>query len=160
MSFIDMMANDVWSDADITNRTEAMVRAVVPVAEELVLNRKLQGAALGKYTLTPADQAQMALLAQAGFAAQQEGIAARADMALLLGVFEVEAAEKRLALPVIEPVIDEQGAVTNQAEIDADEAERSVAQERIAAADEEVMGWVDLRRPEVIEEPEEVVPES
>lgn len=154
MSFIDMMANDVWSDADITNRTEAMVRAVVPVAEELVLNRKIQGAALGQYTLTAEDEAQMALLAQAGFAAQQEGIAARADMALLLEVFEVEKAEQRLALPIVEPILDEQGNVTNQAEIDADAAERTAAQEKVAASEEEVMGWVEARRPPVVEEPD------
>ena len=155
MSFIDMMANDVWSDADITNRTEAMVRAVVPVAEELVLNRKIQGAALGQYTLTAGDQAQMALLAQAGFTAQQEGIAARHDMLVLTEVFEVEKAEQRLSLPAVEPILDEEGNVTNQAEIDADAAERAAAQERIDAADDEVMGWVEARRPPVVEEPEE-----
>ena len=147
MSFIDMMANDVWSDADITARTEAMVRAQVSVADELVLNRKIQGAALGQYTLTPEDEAQMALLAQAGFAAQQEGRAARYDMLVLNEVFEVEKAEKRLALPLVEPILDEEGNVTNQDDIDADEAERAIALERIDVADEEVMGWVDLRRP-------------
>ena len=163
MSFIDMMANDIWSDADITARTEAMVRSVVSIAEELVLNRKVQGAALGQYTLTAEDQAQVALLAQAGFAAQQEGIAARADMALLFRVFEVEEAEKRLAQPVVEPILDEQGNITNQAEIDADAAEKTLAQERIDVADEEVMGWVDLRRPAEppVEEPTEApIPES
>lgn len=133
MSFIDMMADDVWSDADITNRTEAMVRAQVSTMEELVLNRKLQGAALGQYTLTAEDQAQMALLAQAGYAAQQEGIAARADMALLHKVFEVEEAEKLLADP------------------DAGEDEKAAAQGQIDAADAEVMGWVEARRPPVIE---------
>lgn len=150
-----MMANDVWSDADITNRTEAMVRAVVPVAEELVLNRKIQGAALMQYTLTPEDEAQIALLAQAGFAAQQEGIAARHDMLVLREVFEVEKAEQRLSLPVVEPILDEEGNVTNQAEIDADAVERAAAQERIDVADDEVMGWVEARRPPVVEEPEE-----
>lgn len=131
MSFIDMMANDVWSDADITNRTEAMVRAQVSVADELVLNRKVQGAALGQYQLTPEDEAQMALLAQAGFAAQQEGIAARADMALLLRVLAVEAAIQVLA----DPEASEEGI--------------AFAQERVDAADEEVMSWVDARRPVV-----------
>lgn len=128
MSFIDMMANDVWSDADITARTEAMVRSVMSLADELVLNRKVQGAALGQYTLTSEDETQMALLAQAGYAAQQEGIAARADMALLLQVFEVEKAEKILADP------------------DASEDDKIRAQERIDAADDEVTGWVESRR--------------
>lgn len=140
MSFIDLMKSDVWTDQDITNRTEAMVRAAVPLAEELVLNRKVQGAALGQYTLTPADQAQMALLAQAGFAAQQEGIAARADMALLLEVLEVEAALKRLEQPEVEPESED---------YDADQAERDAAQSVVDGASEEVMSWVDARKPAI-----------
>ena len=163
MSFIDMLANHVWTDAEITNRTEAMVRSVMPLADELVLNRKVQGAALGQYTLSEQDQADMERLAQAGMAAQQAGIEARYDMLVLREVWLVEEAGKRLSLPVIEPILDEEGNVTNQDEIDADEAERTAAQERIAVADEEVMGWVDLRRPAEppVEEPTEApIPES
>lgn len=130
-SFIDMMANDVWSDADITNRTEAMIRAVVPVAEELVLNRKAHGAALGQYTLTAEDQADMERLAQAGFAARQAGIEARYDMLVLNEVFEVEKAEKVLADP------------------DASDEDKIRAQERIDVSDEDVMRWVEARRPHV-----------
>jgi hypothetical protein len=159
MSFINMMADDVWSEQDITSRTEAMVRSVMPLQDELVLNRKVQGAALGEYTLTAEDQADMAKLAQAGFEAQQEGIAARADMALLLQVFPVEAAEKRLAEPVVEPILDEEGEVTNQDEIDTDEAERAEAQALVDAAPAEVMEWVEQRRPPPPPE-EEVVPEE
>ena len=159
MSFINMMADDVWSEQDITSRTEAMVRSVMPLQDELVLNRKVQGAALGEYTLTAEDQADMAKLAQAGFEAQQEGIAARADMALLLQVFPVEAAEKRLAEPVVEPILDEEGEVTNQDEIDTDEAERAEAQALVDAAPAEVMEWVEQRRPTPPPE-EEVVPEE
>ena len=159
MSFIDMMADDVWSEQDIINRTESMVRSVMPLADELVLNRKAQGAALGEYTLTPEDQAQMSLLAQAGLAAQQAGIEARADMALLMEVFAVEAAEARLAQPVVEPELDEEGSVINQDAIDADEEERAAAQAVVDAASEEVMGWVEARRPPPPPE-EEVVPEE
>lgn len=150
-SFIDMMANDVWSDADITARTEAMVRSVMSLADELVLNRKVQGAALGQYTLTVQDQADMERLAQAGFAAQQEGIAARADMAMLLQVIKVEAAEKRLSLPVVEPILEEEGNITNQADLDADAAERAAAElvMDFAGDNEDVMRWVEARRPHV-----------
>ena len=159
MSFIDMMANDVWSDGDITNRTEAMVRSQVSQQDELVLNRKVQGAALGEYTLTAEDQAQMAVLAQAGLEAQQAGIAARTDMALLMDVFGVEAAERRLAQPVVEPELDEEGSVINQDAVDADVEERAAAQAVVDAASEEVMGWVEARRPPPPPE-EEVVPEE
>lgn len=128
MSFIDMMADRIWTDAEITNRTEAMVRAVVSVAEELVLNRKLQGVALGQYTLTAADQAQMALLAQVGYAAQQEGIAARHDTLVLREVLSVEAAIRTLADP------------------DASGSDTARAQECIDLADDEVMSWVEARK--------------
>jgi hypothetical protein len=151
-SFINMLADDIWSEQDITTRTEAMVRSVMPLQDELVLNRKVQGAALGEYTLTAEDQADMAILAQAGFSAQQEGIAARADMALLLEVFAVEVAEKRLAEPVVEPILDEYGEVTNQDEIDTDEAERAEAQAVVDAAPAEVMELMEQRR--LVEEPE------
>jgi len=120
-----------------------MVRSVMPLADELVLNRKVQGAALGEYTLTPEDQAQMALLAQAGLAAQQAGIEARQQMALLLEVFEAEVAERRLAQPALQecwdrlqqPVVDpieEDGVVVNQDDVDLDAQERDEAQQVIA----------------------------
>lgn len=159
MSFVNMLANDVWSDQDITNRTEAMVRAVVPLADELVLNRKVQGAALGEYTLTAEDQAQMALLAQAGLAAQQAGIEARADMALLMDVLAVEAAEARLAQPPVAPELDEEGNVTHQGAIDTDVEERAAAQAVVDDASEEVMAWVEARRPPPPPE-EDAVPEA
>lgn len=160
MSFINMLSNDIWTEQDITNRTEAMVRSVISVQDELVLNRKIQGAALNKYQLTQADAAQMELLAQAGYTAQQEGIAARTDMALLLQVFEVESAKKRLSLPAVEPELDEEGNVLNQEQIDIDLEERTKAQEVVSSASEDVLYWVDIRNPEpviedvvVIEEP-------
>lgn len=134
MSFIDMLGSVVWTDAEITNRTEAMVRSVMPLADELVLNRKVQGAALGQYTLSEADQADMARLAQAGYLAQQEGVAARHDMLVLHEVLLIEEAEKVLADP------------------DASEDDKVKAQERVNAASEEVAGWVETRRPpEIIE---------
>lgn len=137
-SFIDMMSNDVWSDADITTRTEAMVRAVMPMQDELVLNRKVQGAALGEYTLTEQDQVDMARLAQAGFQAQQMGIAARADMALLLRVMEAEKALSRLDRPEVAP---------DDETFEVDQTERSAAQDVIGEASEEVLWWVEKRRP-------------
>jgi hypothetical protein len=139
-SFINMLANDIWSEQDITNRTEAMVRAVMPLQDELVLNRKVQGAALGQYELTAQDQTDMGRLAQAGFSAQQEGIAARADMTLLLHVFEVEAAITRLDRPEVAP---------EDETYEADQAERTEAMGVVSGASEEVLIWVEARRPPV-----------
>lgn len=160
MRFINMLANDVWTEAEIVNRTEAMVRSRMSLADELVLNRKIEGARAGQYTLSLEDEAQMAELAAAGMEAQMAGIAARTDMLTLLEVFEVEAAEKRLALPVVEPLFDDEFNIVNQAEVDADNAERAIAQERIDAADEEVMTWVEARRPPPPPEPEEETPDE
>lgn len=159
MSFINLLENYIWTDQDITNRTEDMIRSIVSLQDELVLNRKIQGFNLGQYTLTPEDQAQMAILAQAGFAAQQEGIAARKDMKLLLKVMEYEKAKQRLLLPVVEPILDEGGNVINQEEIDTDLEERNAVQNIIDNADQEVINLYDLRNP-VIETPEETTEEQ
>lgn len=155
MSFVNMLSNDIWTEQDITNRTEAMVRAVISVQDELVLNRKIQGASLNKYQLTQDDINQMTLLEQAGYQAQQEGIAAREDMATLLQVFEVESAKNRLALPITEPELDEEGNILNQDQIDIDNQERTDAQNIVDSAPEEVLYWVNIRNPEppVVEEP-------
>lgn len=146
-SFVNMFSNDVWSEADIVRRTEAIIHGQFSPEQETILNRKATGAALGQYALTPDEQAELARYAQVSEAARLEGNAARADMALLLQVFEVEAAERRLAQPVVEPELDEDGNVTNQDVIDADEADRTAAQAAVDAASPEVMQWVEARRP-------------
>ena len=142
MSFIDLMANDIWSDADITNRTEAMLRSQFSLIDEQVLNRKISGAALGSYVLTDADQQEIEAFGAAALAAQQAGIEARADMALLRQVFALEAAHRRLALP---PVEDDE----------SDAAERAEAQAVIDAATPEAAALYEQRNPppEPTEEP-------
>lgn len=152
MSFIDMYSNDIWTDVDITNRTEAMVRAVIPLQDELVLNRKIQGANLGEYTLTEKDQSDILKLKEIGFLAQLEGIAARNDMALLLKVLEYEKAKRRLDVPVIKAVTDEDGNIINQNEIDLDLTERSTLTPIIDNANEAVINWYNLRNPVIEEE--------
>ncbi len=151
MSFIDMYSNDIWTDADITNRTEAMVRAVMPLQDELVLNRKIQGANLGEYTLTEKDQSDVLKLKEIGFLAQQEGIAARNDMVLLLKILKYEETKRRLDIPAIDAVMDEEGNIINQNEIDLDLTERNILSLVIDNANEEVINWYNLRNP-VIEE--------
>lgn len=133
-SFVDLMANDVWSDADITNRTEAMLRSQFSLVDEQVLNRKVSGAALGVYTLTPEDRAEIQAFAAATLAAQQAGIQARADMALLHQALALEAAHRRLAQPVVE---DDQ----------ADAAERAEAQAVVDAATPEATALYYRRNP-------------
>lgn len=74
-------------------------------------------------------------------------------MALLTQVFELERATARLAVPVIEPELDEQEETTNQAFIDFDLIERSNAQTVIDAGTPEAKALFDLRNPYVEPEP-------
>lgn len=141
MSFINLMASDVWSDADITRRTEAMVRSRFTEAAELIINRKVQGAALGQYQLSLDEQAEVAAFNEAVFEARQAGEAARADMALLREVLAAEPAYLRLRRQTVAPALDEEGAVINQEALDADVAERAEAQ---AAMDSVSMPGLEL----------------
>lgn len=139
-SFVDLMADDVWSEADIVRRTEAMIRSEFSAEAETILNRKVSGMVLGIYAPTPAEQADMVRYQAAVEGARVAGDKARADMALLLRVFPLEEAQRRLdrmALvvawdrlqdPEVEPVVDEEtGAVVNADEVAQDQAERATA---------------------------------
>lgn len=144
-SFIDLMANDVWSEADIVRRTEAMIRSEFSAEAETILNRKVSGMVLGVYVPTTEEQAEMARYQTTVDAARVAGNASRADMALLLRVFPLEDAQRRLdrmALvvawdrlqdPVVEPVIDEAtGEVLNAEEVALDMAERAAAEAAVS----------------------------
>jgi len=139
-SFVNLMADDVWSETDMIRRTEAMIRSEFSLELETILNRKVSGMALGTYQPTPQDLAEIARYGEVARAAQAAGMAARADMALLLQVFPLEEAQRRLdrpvlsaawerlQLPEVEPVLDDvTGEVTNGAEVEQDRAERDAA---------------------------------
>jgi len=143
MSFIDMMANDVWSDSDIDNKVIALIRFQVSADDEL------KAARLSRSPSPSVDDLGFITWVDTVISeAVTEGRQARQDMAVLNQVFVVEAAERRLAQPVVEPVYDDEGNVTNEAEILQDEAERNEAQALIDSASPEVMEWVEKRRPE------------
>jgi len=144
MSFINLMANDIWPDADITRRTEAMVRTEFSLEAETILNRKVAGISLGQYTPTDADLDEMARFKVVVDDAQAAGVAARADMALLLDTMAYETAMKRLAQPLPpEDATDEEKA--------QDAAERAAAQSVVDAASQQVIDLYELRNPPVIE---------
>jgi hypothetical protein len=139
-SFINLMADDVWSETDMIRRTEAMIRSEFSLELETILNRKVSGMALGTYQPTGQDLADIARYDEVARDAQAAGVAARADMALLLQVFPLEEAQRRLdrpvlpaawerlQLPEVEPVLDDvTGEVTNGAEVEQDRAERDAA---------------------------------
>lgn len=138
MSFINLMANDIWSDADITRRTESMIRSEFGLDDETILNRKVLGISLGTYTPSQKDLADIERYNSVAIAAQLEGVAARQDMALLLQVFPLEEAQRRLDKPSIqsaweflqstepEPIV-ENDVVINQEDIDKYKAEKEIA---------------------------------
>lgn len=148
-SFIDMMANDVWSQADIDNKVQAMIRSRYSDNDELKAARLARSGG---------DPAFVAALDEWIASCVAEGRQARDDMTLLLQVFDVEAAERRLALPVVEPELDEQGNIVNMEALAQDQNERDAAEAVVDDASPEVMQWVDARRPP--EPVPEVAPEA
>ena len=172
MSFINLMANDIWSDADITRRTEAMLRTEFSQEAETILNRKVLGATLGTYQLTQQEQADMARYNATAQAAQIAGIEARADMALLTYVLAMEAAQLRLdqppltndvavtlpeLLPEDQPQEPAKPPYTDE-ELAADAAERAEAQAVLDAATPEQKALYDLRNPPPAPEDTETPP--
>lgn len=89
---IDLMANDVWSEADITARTEAMVRSVVSDQEQAILMRKVVASSLGQGVLTQDELELQARFTVACEEAHAAGVQARIDNDLLRRVIEYESA--------------------------------------------------------------------
>ena len=147
MSFVDLMAEDVWSEADIVRRTEAMIRSEFPAEAETILNRKALGVATGVYVLDEADEAELARYHAVTLAAQVAGMAARADMALLTQVLALEAARRRLDQPVPGSVPEGVDDTTppDPAALEADGAERAAAQAVWDAATPEALSLVEMR---------------
>lgn len=142
---IDLMADDLWSDVDITNRTESIIRMEFSVMEEQILNRKVTGQAMGLYQLTQEEQASLNRYIQICEVARLEGIKAREDMVLLRKILAVEKANRRLALPAVEPILDVSGTITNEIELELDRMERMEANTVINTASSETIEWVTRR---------------
>lgn len=151
-SFINLLADDLWSDADIVNRTESLIRSEFSVADEAILNRKLTGMALGQYTLSAAEKADLQRFAMLTASARQTGVQARQDMALLRDTLALEEAEQRLTLPKVLALMSEgtkeaPSMVLNPDELAIDQAERTAAQAVVTGATPAVIALRDLRRP-------------
>jgi hypothetical protein len=95
-SFINMMANDRWSEADIVNRTEAMIAAEFTPSQVAILNRVATAAALGQYQLTEQEMADIGRYNTVCLAAREAGAAARADMELLAQTLDYETAQQTI----------------------------------------------------------------
>lgn len=170
MSFVDLMANDFWSEADIVRRTEALIRSEFSQEAETILNRKVLGMTLGTYQASEAEQAELARYSAVAQSAQAEGMAARSDMDLLSQVFLLEAAQRRLNQPLVvlgeepepvdpdlepvepDPELPEAPALPwvpgpTQADVDADLQERADAEQVLASASPEALALFTLRNP-------------
>lgn len=116
-SFIDLMADHDWSDADILNRCEAMKRSQFSDQEEQILNRKEHGVERGLYVMSPDESAEQQAFEYLAFQLQQLRVQATADRDLLRAARAVEAAQADLAsLPPApsdgspDPVADQRAA--------------------------------------------------
>lgn len=138
-SFINLMGNDIWSDADIKARLHAEIRSEVSELAETELNRALQGAALGLHTLTPPEQASLMHFKAATDRVATLGLAARADAALLAETMALEVVQARLAQP--QPEGEDEDALA------LDTAERAQAQAVVDAASADALALVALRNP-------------
>lgn len=91
---IDLMGDVVWSERDIVLRTEAMVRSVYSLEDELMLLRKALWHLLGARTLNTEEAAALAEYRVAVQAAGAEGAQARADNTKLSLARAVESGER------------------------------------------------------------------
>ena len=145
MSFIDLMASDVWSSADIDNKVQALIRSRYSAQDELKASRLAR-------TPNPSETDAAFVVSVDSWISEcvAEGRAARADMTLLAQVLELEVQKRRLDMPLVEPVLDEEAeeeTITNQDALDADAAERDAAQALLDAASPEAKELFDLRNP-------------
>lgn len=140
MSFINMLANDVWSDSDISRKVQALIRSKFSQEDELKAARLAR-----QENKTDAENTFIVSVDSTIASALAEGKAAREDMALLTQVLNVEECKRILSLPEVEPILDEQGVVTNQAVIDVFKIVAENCQATIDAASQEVKDLLTLR---------------
>jgi hypothetical protein len=132
MSFIDLMADVVWSKEDIARRAEATLRSEFSEQAETVLNRKVLGIIMGSYTPTPEDQAEIARYQTLAFNARSERTAALHDMDRLADALAFEEAARRLEKMSVEDA---------RAILAAPEADPEVDPDLIAAANAVLNGF-------------------
>ena len=92
MSFVNLMASDVWSDADISNKVQALVRSKYSSEDELKAARLSRKPDISEDELLFISSVDSVISD-----AIDEGRAARKDNALLIQVLEYENAMRVLA---------------------------------------------------------------
>lgn len=145
MSYVNLLANDVWSESDITNRGRAIIESQVSEARQNELRTIMLGHIAQMRVATPEEMAEIMQVQALTEQAVLDNAAARADMALLAQAQALEAAVSRLAVPLVE-VVEAEGDEPNPA-VEVDALERAEAQAVVDAASPEVLALYDLRNP-------------
>jgi hypothetical protein len=158
MSIVNLMASDVWSEADIVGRTEAMISSQFSCTTTMIINRKVTAASIGLYLMSVEEKKEVEKYSNLCISAAIAGNLARSDMALLHLVIDHEVAETRLlALKITDPetvtVVDAEGVESEQANpaISVDASERKVAQATINSSSKAVVELVAARKPVVVD---------
>lgn len=153
-TFINLLGNDIWSDADITNRCRAIIESQVPIARQDELRTIMLGHIAKLRAATDAEMAEILLVKSLTEAAADLSRAARADMALLQSALDYESAALRLAVPVFAgqktmATTDETGDERQHDNPDylSDQAEREAALDVLASASQATLDLVVLRNP-------------
>lgn len=133
MSFVNIMSDDVWSAADLINRSEALIATEFSFNTVAILNRKVSAAAIQQYTLSAAEQQEIYKYSICCYYARVQLASSVIDVGLLTQAFIVEAALKRVAKDIDDPTTD----------IDANE--RQAAYSIINNATQEIMTLVSRR---------------
>jgi hypothetical protein len=99
MSYINLLSNDLWSEADIVNRGRAEIEALVPAARQSELQTIMLGHISGMRVATPEEMQEIGMVQAVTEATSLANAQARADMALLVEVldFEADPADKVLS---------------------------------------------------------------
>lgn len=158
MSYVNLLANDVWSESDITNRGRAVIESQVSEARQNELRTIMLGHIAQMRTASPEELGEIMLVQALTEQAVLDNAAARADMALLLDVMEHERAIEWLSLPeasVHATITLEDGLELPNPAFEAITQWRNEARVTFDSATPEVLALYALRNPQP--EPEEEV---
>lgn len=148
MSFINMLENDLWTDAEIANKADDLIHETFPIIQETILNRKVLGSQLGEWTLTEEDLAEQDRYRKVCEDAALMSDEAKADNLLLRRILEVEPSYQLVKSPPISPII-ENDIVINQEQITQDVHNKILAQDIVDLISPEELYWIQLRNPQL-----------
>ena len=154
MSIVNLLKNDIWSEADIINAGRAAIYSQISFDRQQELQTIMLGHIAGLRTALPAELAEIATVQQVTEAQAVANDEARADMARLLAVMAYEAALERLTCaPITEPLMIMEGEIeVPNPWIAHDAQERADAQAVIDASTQETLDLYALRHPAPPEE--------